>query len=391
MDPPPSPTPGPPCPGNAGEEKLGEARKDRYCPPNRTPLQPVVLVATGDSITSAHLQFQNAFPMGACVGNTRADLRGLPGNDMLFSYAGKYAVNRDRRVVEYYNFARTGYGTQQILGAPAGYQDACRNPWARDWPPVELATRAIQQAKTDRKAAYFVSTGGVNNTTWTGLLKALASCGLMDHYRELMQTYFTEHKLPLQAQMDWFDLAGNYTAKSRVIQGGACHGKVVGDVTGIKYIHHRVEVPTWDGPALYPQIKSDVEEIVDEVLGAGADKVVWMGYYDISPARFDVGRLAEQYRVNLAQELHGYLPGQIPSQERDLIDDPGWKATVAQWTNQLNLVIRTGLPADNPKVRFAPAPALGVADLQKTAFGGSPHPNESGHDKLAAALDATFN
>ncbi|MEV0001631.1 hypothetical protein AB0H28_04995 [Micromonospora sp. NPDC050980] len=350
-----------------------------------------MLVATGDSITSAHLQLINAYPMGACAGNTKADFRGLPGNDMLFSYAGKYAVNRNQRVVEYYNFARTGYGTRQIIDAPFGQLDACKNQWARNWPPVDLATRAIRQAKADRKAAYFVSTGGVNNTAWTDLLKALAKCGLMDHYRFLMQEFFADHDLPLQAQMDWFDLAGNDIAKSKIIQGGACHGKVVGDVTGIQYIHHRIDVPVWDGPALYNQIKTDVEDIVDDVLDAGADKVVWMGYYDISPARFDVGRLAEQYRVNLAQKLNGWLPGQIPSQERDLIDDPGWKATVAAWTNELNVVIRAGLPANHPKVRFAPPPALGVTDLQKTAFGGSPHPNESGHNRLAGALDATFN
>ncbi|MEW2444741.1 hypothetical protein [Micromonospora marina] len=350
-----------------------------------------MLVATGDSVTSAHLQLMNAYPMGACVGNTKADFRGMPGNDMLFSYAGKYAVNRNQRVVEYYNFARTGYGTPQILGAPPGHLDACKNPWARNWPPVELASRAIKQAKADRKAAYFVSTGGVNNTKWTALLTALAKCGLMNHYRDLMQEYFTVHELPLQAEMDWFDLDGNFTPKSKVIFGGACHGKVVGDVTGIQYIHHRIDVPVWDGPALYDDIKTDVEDIVGDVLDAGADKVVWMGYYDISPARFDVGRLAEQYRVNLAEKLNGWLPGQIPSMERDLIDDQGWKTTVGQWTNEINVVIRAGLPANNAKVRFAPPPALRVTELQKTAFGGSPHPNDPGHNMLAAALDATFN
>ncbi|ASW57145.1 hypothetical protein [Plantactinospora sp. KBS50] len=369
---------------------LANARKDRYCPPGRTPGNPAVLVATGDSITSAHLQMRYAFPMGACRGNTSADFRDLPGNDMMFSYAGKYVANLNRNVVEYYNFARTGMGTTQIRGAGRNDKDSCYNLWARSWPPADLAARAIEQAKTEHKAAYFVTTGGVNNTNWTDVLKSLVMCGTLDHYKELIQAYFAKNRLPLQATMGWYDRAGNYAAKSAVINGGACQIRLDGDVTGIRYLHKRFEVPVWDGPAHFNQIQNDVRAIVNQMLDAGADKVVWMGYYDITPARFDVGLFAETYRLALDEKMRGYLPGQIPSQERDLIDDPGWKTTVQQWTQQINAAILAALPA-HQRVRFSPPPTLGFGQIQKTALGGCPHPNEPGQTALANALNATFN
>lgn len=345
-----------------------------------------MVVATGDSVTSSHWQKTYSYPAGNCANSTSADTRGLPGNDMNFSYVGKYVAN-NANVVEYYNFARTGFGTHEMRFADPQTQDACRNDWARDSSPTDLAAGAIKQAKNEKKSAYFVTTGGVNNTYWTGVLAAIAECGTMDYYRDLVQQYIAKNRLPWEAEMRWYNVAHQIVAKSAVINGGSCQLRVKGDVTGIRYLHARIPIPVYDGPIHFQDIQNDVNAIATQMLDAGADKVVWMGYYDISPARWDVGLFGETFRQQISQRLNGLLPGQVPSQERDLIDDPGWKTTVQQWTQQLNTTIRAALPNN---ATFQPAPALTANDIQKTALGGCPHPNDPGQTKLSQALATAF-
>ena len=370
-------------------DKLEQARKDRLCPKDRKPDNPVVVVATGDSVTSAHLQRTYAYPMGNCKKNTAEDHRELPGNDMNVSYVGKYVNDINKDVVEYYNFARTGMGTREIVNATSDYEDSCKNEWARDFPPADLADRAIRKAKADGKAAYFVSTGGVNNTNWTDVLAGIAKCGVMDHFRSLIQDYITNKKLPWTASVQWYDTNGDETTKPKVIDGGACHGRITGNFTGKRYIHRRIEVPAYNGATKYAQIRADVKTIVDKMINAGADKVVWMAYYDISPAQIDVGNFAETYRQALSKTIQGYLPGRIPSHPVDLIDHADWKKATQKWVTDMNAEIKKGLP-DNKKVKFADAPALDKTKIQKTMLGGCPHPNEVGHTELSKTLDTAF-
>ncbi|MEV4620634.1 hypothetical protein AB0J74_18235 [Asanoa sp. NPDC049573] len=347
-------------------------------------------MATGDSVTSAHLQTAYHYPPGQCVGNTSQDnVHKLPGNDMMFSYAGKYATALNRNVVEYYNFARTGYTTSEILGAGWNTPDACYNKWERNSSPSSLAERAIKQAKSEKKKAYFVSTGGINDTNWVALLTALAECGTVDYYKQFANEYFIRNDTPLQAVMNWFDVNGNYTAKSNVINGGSCHLKLSGDSTEHEYFHKRIDIPRYNGPALYDAISQRVNDIVEQMLGAGADKVVWMLYYDISPAKLDFGRFGETYRLKVSKALQDMLPGRIPPSERPLLDDPGWQQTVGRWTQDMNNAIWWGLP-DDEKVWYATPPALNSDQIQKIGLGGSPHPNEPGHMAMANKLAQVF-
>ena len=57
--------------------------------------------------------------------------------------------------------------------------------------------------------------------------------------------------------------------------------------------------------------------------------------------------------------------------------------------NDLNNEIKRKLPV-NPKLVVQPAPALGAGDIQKTVPMGCPHPNGSGHDKLANTLNTAI-
>ncbi|WP_405093301.1 hypothetical protein OG767_10960 [Micromonospora sp. NBC_01392] len=402
---PPSGSPSPPAGGCAAtggtaptDSRLPEAEKDRLCPPNRNPAAPAVLVATGDSVTSAHIQAKHHHEPKKCAvnQNTQADQRGLPGNDMTSSYAGRYVTALNQDVVEYYNFARTGMGTGDILGAPATYPDACENLWSRTSPPIALAEAAVAKAKQDRRKAYFVTTGGINNTNWTQVAQGIAMCGMAELMRTEMVKYFIRNNLPLNAVMRWYDTTGKQIGRDDVIKGGACQVVLqenvnAGNEKEVTVDRLRFVVPAFDGPANYAKITADANAITTRMVRAGADKVVWMGYYDITPAKVALGSFAQTYVQNtkLPDPVKGALPN-IPDVEVDLVTQPAWKTQVQTWTKDVNNAIRASiLPAD-PIVRFQPAPALTSDKIQKKLIGGCPHPNLPGHDELAKALDAAI-
>jgi hypothetical protein len=70
--------------------------------------------------------------------------------------------------------------------------------------------------------------------------------------------------------------------------------------------------------------------------------------------------------------------------------DPVWAATAKKMSADLSAAIVKDLPKNNPKLKIGDAAkaaqVIGGADLQETAIGGSPHPNDKGHDKLASIL-----
>ncbi|MFF5171653.1 hypothetical protein ACFY3U_03340 [Micromonospora sp. NPDC000089] len=357
-----------------------------------------MLVATGDSVTSAHIQVKHHHEPKKCAvnQNTQADHRGLPGNDMKSSYAGKYVSDINTNVVEYYNFARTGMTTADILGAPAAYQDACENPWARNAPPISLAEAAVAKAKQDGRQAYFVTTGGINNTNWTQLAEGVAKCGMADLMRTEMVKYFIKKNLPFNAVIRWYDPTGKEVGKDGVIKGGSCQVVLLENVNAgkekqVAVDRLRFEIPVFDGPAQYAKITQDTARITARMVGAGADKVVWMGYYDISPAKVALGTFAQTYvqKTNLPDVVKGALPN-IPNVEAELVPDKAWKTQVQAWTADINNAIKASiLPAD-PIVRFQKAPALTAGQIQNTMIGGCPHPNLTGHDELAKSLDAAI-
>ena len=380
------------------ESKLREADKDKLCPPNRNPQQPVVLVATGDSVTSAHIQITHYHVPKKCSvnGNTLADHRRLPGNDMISSYAGKYVSAINNSVVTYYNFARTGMGTPEILGAGANYVDSCENLWARAFPPLQLAEAAVAKAKQDAKKAYYVTTGGINNTNWTDVASGIGMCGLAEFLRIQMVQWFIRNRLPLNAVMRYYDTMGRPIGRDAVIRGGACQVMLQENLTGdaprdITIDRLRFPVPVYNGPAQYARITADANTITTRMLNAGADKMVWMGYYDITPAKVAIGAFANTYVQNtdLPAVVKGALPN-IPMVNMDLIVAPAWKQQVQVWTNDLNKAIKDSILPNDPKIKFQRPPALGADKIQKTMIGGCPHPNLSGHDDLAGSLDAAF-
>jgi hypothetical protein len=359
------------------------------------PANPVTLVATGDSITSAHNQ--TGFGIGTCD-NTAADARGLTGNDANFSYAGKY-FTLNKQIIAYYNFARTGFTTSDIRNAAAGKtSDACGNDWNRNDTPLNLAVKVIKAAKAAKSAAYFVTTGGVNNTDWTQVVAKLAECQGLGFATDTLLAgvplittsfrYIVPQVLPTDGPF------GQY--KNIITKGGACYATVKLGGPFPQTWWTRVAVPAYDGPgspapsALSNQIGPDATAIVNAVLGAGADKVVWMLYYDISPADIDVANLGlAAAKAKMPAWVTRNLPATVTAFPVSLID-PALIGQVKTLVANLNKAI-SGAIAANPKVAVQAAPALTVGDIQNTGIGGSPHPNDSGHTKLSTTLNAAFN
>jgi hypothetical protein len=375
-DPTPTSTPGG-CVALQGGS-LDDAKKDRVdCrDPQSIPdrANAIVLTATGDSVTSAHHQW--GYGAGVCQ-RTSADNRGLVGNNGIYSYAGRYfALNPN--IIDYHNMARTGFGTPEMLGAGAATTDACLNPWARGVAPVPLAAARITKAKADGHKAYHVSTGGINNTNWTSVLTQLIKCRALE---------FAQQTVIPRSSLNWAAVGGR---AGIVTNGGGCTLRVRNLNPFAADYFHRIGVPRYDGPAQAAAITAGVTATVNAIMAAGADKFVWMLYYNINPANIDIGNFAWTYLRSIAPAwVVGYLPPAATPALVALID-PMWVGAVTGLINAMNAAIVAGIPA-NPKVRAQPAPAFVAGDIQVTAIGGSPHPSPAGQTKLANTLNAAFN
>jgi hypothetical protein len=297
----------------------------------------------------------------------------------MFSYAGQYfALNP--KVIKYHNFARTGFGTTEMLTAGAATTDACGNPWARVAPPVSMAAAVIKQAKKDGFKAYHVTTGGVNNTNWTTVLQQVTKCRAME--------WAQANLVPAgRSTMSWAAIGG----KAGIVpNGGGCVLRIFNPNPFAADFFSRIGVPAYNGPANYPAITADVTTTVNTLLNAGADKVVWMQYYDITPAQIDIGNFSWRYvRVNAPNWVAGLMPPVGPAVLVSLID-PLHVVAARKITTDLNIAIAAGMP-NSPKAALGPPAITVAADIQNTALGGSPHPSAAGHAKMANALNATFN
>ena len=382
-------------PKDAGADLI-DCRKKKDLP---DPNKPVVLVAAGDSLTSAHIQ--TGYGLGRCD-NTAADFRKLTGNEATKSYAAKY-FQLNKQITDYYNFARTGFSTINMLGAKATDTDACGTKWDRTKPPVGLAEDVIAAAKKQAgTSAYFVTTGGINNTNWTDVLKEMAKCAGLETVMNSGLVTFKNKFYYVVPKVDANDPPLG-RKKNLIRKGGACVAMVwVPKVIGEDLKVTRIKVDPYDGPggdavsADSKKIGTDAAQIAQAVLNKGADKVVWMLYYDINPAQINLNEFAKALLAKEAPVLEG-VAAILPKNSKMSLIDPLFVPDVRAFVKAINDDLSTNLAAlKNPKVSIidpgkAAANLLLVAgDIQETAAGGSPHPNDSGHTKLCTMLDAAW-
>lgn len=390
--------PQPPTAAAIDEDPPKDKEADRLCRKPADSAKDTVLVATGDSVTSAYQQAKSVASLNCTINGSTKDHRGLWGNDMLFSYAGKYYTTINKNISEYYNFARIGFTTDDIRKIAAAGTDTCKNPWNRVKPPLDLAVDAVKAAKTDKKQAYFVTTGGINNTNWTDILAQFAKCrGLQILADAFKATVFSTN----DTKFEWWakgELPGKID--NIMAKGGGCRATF--------YVNRwplpplildpiRIAVPAYDGPgsganesALSKQIPDDAKAIVDAIVTAGADKIAWMLYYDINWAEIDMAAVAKDILggIRAIKYIKGVVPAIFNLGAASLVP-PELVGKAATYQKAMNDAIKSKIPA-NPKVTVVTAPVLRAGDIQQTTPMGCPHPNDSGHTKLANALKGAF-
>jgi hypothetical protein len=338
-----------------------------------------VLTASGDSVTSSHFQWGYGPPPPPCA-QTSSDTRNLPGNDGVFSYVRRY-FDLNGSIVDYENFARTGFNTGDMGWAGPGALDTCGSPWARALSPIGLSAARIGKAKQDGHKAYHVTTGGANNTNWVNVLIQMAMCRAAEFANEAFNTHG-------RFSFYWSTQSGS---KEGVIPNGdGCVFRIDWLDPTVPDTFWNITVPRYNGPERLAGVTTDANIIGNWLLSAGADKVVWMLYYDITPANIDIANAAWTFlRAFLGPNIASYLPPQVGPVMEPLVD-PMFVGTVRRMIDDINFAIWWGAPAD-PKLMVAFPPPFTSADIQFTAAGGSPHPSAAGQDKLAATLASVFN
>lgn len=345
-------------------------------------------------MTSAHNQWASGIPSaGDPCPNTTRGVAGT-GNEPSFSYAfrvfhgaAKFAGGN------YYNYARTGYTTGDMRFATNATTDACANRWGKGASPFGMVLATAGWEKSQQRKVAWVTTGGVNNTNWSTMLGEFVMCSMAQSaWRYSTGMTITPnggaaHRLNGSNQ-DMLAL------DQLLARGGSCTFSFpfAGSTT--------VNVPAFDLPTTGPGITADVSAMVAGAVAAKLDRIIWVGYYDISPAVVEV-------------------PGMI----RATLTARGWNATMIELL--INRLARSGFPATFPISRNAAqtttlrtnltalntaicsgvaagqrgAPAGAVTcttwpmagfsvpgDIQRTVKGGMPHPSSAGHGKLATMV-----
>ncbi len=342
--------------------------------------EPVVLVAAGDSVTSAQQQTASgvvsppATPAKCLAANYTDDGRKLPGDDGDFSYAGLY-TKATRNVVAYYNFARTGFGTDEVINAGAKTEDSCGNAWTYTSSPARLAAATIQQAHAKGQFVVFVASAGVNDTNSSIVLAQIVTCQLFADLAPVSGGTLS---------FKW-DINGGKVADAP-LKGGSCEYTTT-DLFGRKTTE-TVKIDPFNGAAKYATINKNVTKISDMMLAAGANRVVWMQYYDLRLARIDINAAVNAVLKSTGagaaktNVVNGWLKKLAPIQSLIPIE---MQPAAIQFENNLNNAIFTALPRSR-LVRMEPQALTVPEDIQNTVTGGTPHPSAAGQQKMAKML-----
>jgi hypothetical protein len=382
---------------------LQDAALDRICRKTADPANDSVLIALGDSVTSAHWQKKNSGSKDCTQNNTVADDRGMPGNDMTYSYAGRY-FDQYTDISEYYNFARTGFTTRDMVNAGQNDKDGCANEWARSDTPLGLATAVTKEAKKNKKKVYAVMTGGINNTNWVKIIDKMFECRRLAAAVEAAKvlpwpmglsskTKF-RYRMKLKEGEAGFGNPANLIEREGYCQAEIWDRSLLGPVFRDTI---DITIPAYDGPGSAAPgvnakaIAADAANITRTLLTAGADEVVWMLYYDISPAQIDLGQFFKDGANDWVTRRLVSMLG-LDSLGTVSLINPVAIGNVKKYVKLLNEYVESKLPPAVIVVDpLSQAVKLTFADMQDTAIGGSPHPNDRGHKKLRDYLSAALN
>ncbi|HZM78027.1 MAG TPA: hypothetical protein VFC19_20095 [Candidatus Limnocylindrales bacterium] len=347
----------------------------RFVAPGPADPRDIVLTATGDSVTATHEQ--RGFSRKVCFGDTVADHRNKKGSNALFSYANHH-FNNSPLTVDYYNFARTGFTTSDIVGGrrSKGTIDGCEQTWDYEKTPLEMAKDVVTNTKRAGRIAHYVTTGGINDTNWVDMLRDLSLCRFYENFGDVT----------------WYSANGG-GGKDKIVQnGGRCFGIFIFKNSGVppKTLLAWGDVRSFNGN--YATAHDNTRRIVREMLEAGADHVAWMLYYDMTPAEVDIGKFGHEVAGALTPAVAILLGQRIPATKNVPLLDPFFHEKGRQIRAEINTNIRNAVmgagftPKQLRRISLVPAPMFDANDMQRTAIGGSPHPSERGSMRLARGL-----
>jgi hypothetical protein len=362
----------------------------------RTGKQCWTLITSGDSVTSAHWQKKSGNPTGAVPCPNTSDRGGRgPGNDPFFSYAN--AVFRDVAKFaggNYYNYARTGFTTTDMLQADPAAVDACGNTWGKPQPPVGMVTATAAWEKEQKRKVAWVTTGGVNDTNWSGVLENFLGCSVTGH---IVTTQTSARRLGYVSMMVTFadrsthqfdGTAADNRAIDRLLrEGGSCRF-VKKSTFGSILMDSTFTVALFNIGGVKNQITGNVKTAVEAGIAAKIDRIVWLGYYDISKAEIDVAAAAPVFGLTAAEATR-YLGARFK-----LARTSAQAQTLRDQQTALNKAICDGVTAAkraNPTAsvmctKWTDPNFTGSGDIQDTVKGGMPHPSEGGQRKLAEVI-----
>lgn len=356
------------------------------------------LIASGDSVTSAHEQWQSGLSTATnpCP-NTSFGRAGV-GNSESFSYAWQvFHQARKFGFGNHYNFARTGYTTTNMRTAGPGTRDACANAWGQALPPIGKVLQATEFEKSEGRKVAWVTTGGVNNTNWSLVLAEFVKCSMAQRAwsvslgMTITPTGLAPHKLDGSAH----DMAALDLLLSR---GGSCTFSFpkLGATT--------VVVPAFNLRTVGATITSDVSAMVSTAVAAKIDQIVWVGYYDVSPAVIDMVGLVREIGASkgwnptlVELAINTFRGAGVPT-AFPISRSATQTATLRRNLTDLNTAICAGVQSGSANAAAGsvtcttwPMPAFKVpGDIQSTVKGGMPHPSRAGHGKLANMLIPIF-
>jgi hypothetical protein len=302
----------------------------------------------------------------------------------------------------YYNYARTGYTTSAMRFATPGTTDACANVWGKAAPPFGMVLNTAAWEKSQKRKVAWVTTGGVNNTNWSTMLAEFVKCSFYQNVGAanasgrnlgLFKVTITPNGVaPHVVNGTYADIQALNLLLAR---GGKCLVDFNVPPIGPGQLPI-VIVPAFNLPAVAPGITADVSAMVSGAVAAKIDKIIWVGYYDISPATIDVIGAIKAWGINpavadwLIPRLGGWgIPTMFPI-ARDLMVRSTLQANLTALNNAICQGVTAGSVGAPAGVatctRFPSAGFTAAGDIQNTVMGGMPHPSGAGHSKLATMV-----
>ena len=416
-------------------------RFNQFGPENAGSARNVVVL--GSSMMSTHNQVVNG--LSCSRASTKADSlpgalsRGLIGNDFVASPAWKTRVPWNKALA----LARTGYTSQNVLGAGVGTPDACGNPWTSLTPPADLGKKWFQKEVGIDSNSLMITDGGLINEQqtitdkgWsvsvTGIVKCQAMAEAVPSINEaLAAAHAIENEPevllkgkgfvldPPTVKLERWSPTGDW-ADALDIQAGAfanCRYKVrKGNGINPRLMETIAEWPhTYITPIKRLSITSPPNSPVPSTLARIAKlysdigvKQIWLQYPSMEFAQVTIS--GHDLATYLPEGISEFLEKHLGSVTINAVDDV-LRPRIRGVSNDLNELMYNSIGCNKVQPYTPNHPAVvclrdpmtnaplvvvtsnnyaalgwGPADHQRTIVGGMPHETAQGADKMGALI-----